>query len=187
MGEEELGAFAWLMCHFPPMVLEAGGRVIQGYHKEARRLWWAKVLFHFMRTFKTQWNEHQLKHCWADLVAREQDLLDHLGVVIGGPVGGPAPNTIGEVARFEDPDVSTAHMNAQEIHEFQRQALQYSHILDVESGYRMMGRRYRQERATGAWRAFIQAGPALDTTVATTTTTARVDTGISATPAGNSI
>ncbi|KAJ1202629.1 hypothetical protein NDU88_006426 [Pleurodeles waltl] len=87
MGEEELCAFVWLVCHFLPMMLEAGYRVIQGYHKEARRLQWAKVLVHLSRIFNLQRNEHQLKHRWADLVAREQDLLDHLGVVIGGPDG----------------------------------------------------------------------------------------------------
>ncbi|KAJ1219258.1 hypothetical protein NDU88_006827 [Pleurodeles waltl] len=87
MGEEELGAFVWLVCHFLPLMLEAGGRVIQGYHTEARRLRWAKMLFHLRRIFNTQRNDHQLKHRWDDLVAREQDLLDHLGVVIGGPVG----------------------------------------------------------------------------------------------------
>ncbi|XP_069094326.1 uncharacterized protein [Pleurodeles waltl] len=65
-------------------------------------------------------------------------------------VCGPAPYTICEVARFEDPDVSTANMNAQEIREFQRRAVRYQHILDVEAGFHMMARRYRHERATGA-------------------------------------
>ncbi|KAJ1216526.1 hypothetical protein NDU88_004127 [Pleurodeles waltl] len=86
-GEEELGAFVWRVCHFLPIMLEAEGRVIPGYHTEAGRLRWSKMLFHLRRTFNTSRNEHQLKHRWADLVAREQDLLDHLGVVIGGPVG----------------------------------------------------------------------------------------------------
>ncbi|KAJ1188982.1 hypothetical protein NDU88_005736 [Pleurodeles waltl] len=81
MDEEELGAFVWLVCHFLPLMLEAGGQVIQGYHTEARRLRWAKVLFNSQRS------DHQLKLRWADLVDRKQDLLDHLRVVIDGPVG----------------------------------------------------------------------------------------------------
>ncbi|XP_069088432.1 uncharacterized protein [Pleurodeles waltl] len=100
---------------------------------------------------------------------------------------GPAPYIIGEGARFTDPDISTAHMNAQEMCEFQRRAVWYRHILDVEAGYCMMARRYLRERATGAWRAFSQGGPALTTTGAATTPIAgTVDTGISATPAAPS-
>ncbi|KAJ1123833.1 hypothetical protein NDU88_002300 [Pleurodeles waltl] len=87
IGEEELGAFVWLVCHFLPMMLELGVRVLQGYHTEARRLRWTKVLFHLKHVFNTSRNEHQLKHRRAVLVGREQVLLDHLGVVIGGPVG----------------------------------------------------------------------------------------------------
>ncbi|KAJ1158815.1 hypothetical protein NDU88_011488 [Pleurodeles waltl] len=109
---------------------------------EARRPRWAKVLFHLWRIFNSQRYDHQLKHRWADLVAREQDLLDHLGVVIGGPVA--------------------ANMNAQEIREFQRK-------FDVEAGFHNMARQYRHERATGASMAFSQGGPALPTTATTTT------------------
>ncbi|KAJ1105743.1 hypothetical protein NDU88_003148 [Pleurodeles waltl] len=87
MGDEELGGFIWLVCHFLPLMIEAGGRVIQGYHTQARRLRWVKVLYHLQRIYNTPHNDHQLKHRWADLVAREKDLLDHLRIVIGGPVG----------------------------------------------------------------------------------------------------
>ncbi|KAJ1202005.1 hypothetical protein NDU88_005809 [Pleurodeles waltl] len=104
MGEEELGGFIWLVCHFLPLMLEAGGRVIQEYHTEARKVRWRKVRHHLVRVYGSIRNEHQLKHRWADLISREQDLLDHLGIRIGGHVGGPAPYTVGEVAHFEDPD-----------------------------------------------------------------------------------
>ncbi|KAJ1092870.1 hypothetical protein NDU88_005980 [Pleurodeles waltl] len=67
--------------------LLVGGRVIQGYHTEARRLRLGKVLHHLQRVYRTPRNDHQLKHRWADLISREQDLMDHLGIVIGGPVG----------------------------------------------------------------------------------------------------
>ncbi|KAJ1104866.1 hypothetical protein NDU88_002274 [Pleurodeles waltl] len=97
---------------------------------EASRLRWAKVLFHLRRIFSSPRNYHQLKYRWADLVAQEQDLLDHLGVVIGGPV--------------------TANMNAQEIREFQRRVERYRHILNVEAGVRNKAWRYHHERATGA-------------------------------------
>ncbi|KAJ1158084.1 hypothetical protein NDU88_010778 [Pleurodeles waltl] len=150
MGEEELERFIWLVCHFLPLMIEAGGRVIQGYHTEARRLRWAKVLYHLKRFYNTPHNNHQLKHRWADLVAREQDLLDHLGIVIGGPVA--------------------ANMNPIQIREFQCRAMRYRHILDVESGFRNMARRYRHERASGVWRAFAQGGPSVSTTATTTST-----------------
>ncbi|KAJ1203303.1 hypothetical protein NDU88_007091 [Pleurodeles waltl] len=151
MGEEELGGFIWLVCHFLPLMIEAGGRVIQGYHTEARRLRWAKVLHHLQRIYNTPRNDHQLKHRWADLVSREQDMLDHLGIVIGGPVA--------------------ANMTPIQIREFQCQTMRYRHILDVESGYCNMARRYRHERASGAWRAFAQGGPYMSTTATTTSTT----------------
>ncbi|KAJ1143856.1 hypothetical protein NDU88_010158 [Pleurodeles waltl] len=160
MGGEELGGFIWLVCHFLPLMIEAGGHVIQEYHTEARRLRWAKVLYHLKRIYNTLRNDHQLKHRWADLVAREQDLLDHLGIVIGGPV-------------------------AIQIREFQRRAMRYRHIMDVESGFRHMARRYRHERASGVWRAFAQGGPSVSTTATTsTTTTTQVAPTIAGTFAG---
>ncbi|XP_069092091.1 uncharacterized protein [Pleurodeles waltl] len=171
MGEEELGGFIWLVCHFLPLMIEAGGRVIPGYHTEARRIRWVKVLHHLHRVYGSQRNDHQLKYRCADLITREQDLLDHLGIVIGGPVGGPAPYTVGEVATFEDPDHFTANMTPIQVCEFQRRTVSYQHILLVESGFRRMARRYRNERASGAWRAFPQGGPTLPTTATTSTTT----------------
>ncbi|KAJ1120682.1 hypothetical protein NDU88_008844 [Pleurodeles waltl] len=185
-GEEELRGFIWLACHFLPLTIEAGGRVIQGYHTEARRLRWAKVLHHLQRIYNTPQNDHQLQHRWADLVSREQDLSDHLGIV--GPVGGPAPYTIGKVARFADPDFSTANMTPIQIQEFQRRAMRYRHILDVESGYCNMARRHRLEQASGAWRAFGQGGPSVSTTATTssTTTTTQVTPTTAGTFAGPS-
>ncbi|KAJ1092237.1 hypothetical protein NDU88_005349 [Pleurodeles waltl] len=145
--------------------------VIQGYPTEARRIWWGKVLHHLHRVYASQRSDHQLKHWWADLITREQDLLDHLGIMIGGTVGGPAPYTVGEVATFEDPDHSTANMTPDQVREFHRRAMRYQHILLVESGFRRMAWRYRHERASGAWRAFPQGGPTLPTTATTSTTT----------------
>ncbi|KAJ1208667.1 hypothetical protein NDU88_004050 [Pleurodeles waltl] len=154
MGDEEMSGFIWLVCHFLPLMMEAGGHVIQDYHTEARRLQWEKVLYHLQRIYNTLHNDHQLKHRWADLVVREQDLLEHLGIVIGGPVA--------------------ANMTPIQIREFERRANRYRHILDVESGYRNMARRYRHERASGVGRAFAQGGPSVSipaTTTSTTTTT----------------
>ncbi|KAJ1179702.1 hypothetical protein NDU88_004936 [Pleurodeles waltl] len=85
-------------------------------------------------------------------------------------VGGLAPYTVGQVATFEDPDHST-NMTPDQVPEFQRRAMQYQHILLVESGFRRMARRYRHEHASGAWRAFPQGGPTLPTTATTETTT----------------
>ncbi|KAJ1129283.1 hypothetical protein NDU88_007654 [Pleurodeles waltl] len=170
MGEEKLGGFIWLVCHFLPLMIEAGGRVIQGYHTEVCRIRWGKVLHHLQRVYASQRSDHQLKHRWADRITREQDLLDHLGIVIGGPVGGPAPYTVGEVATFENPDHSTANMTPDQVREFQRRAMRYQHILLVESGFRRMARQYHHERASGAWRAFPQGGPTLPTTATTSTT-----------------
>ncbi|KAJ1198097.1 hypothetical protein NDU88_001941 [Pleurodeles waltl] len=111
MVEEELGGFTWLVCHFLPLVIEAGGHVIQRYHTEARRLRWAKVLYHLQRIYNTLRNYPQLKHRWADLIAREENLLDGLGIVIGGPLA--------------------ANMNPIQIREFQRSEMRYRHLLDV--------------------------------------------------------
>ncbi|KAJ1140838.1 hypothetical protein NDU88_007176 [Pleurodeles waltl] len=60
-----------------------------------------------------------------------------------------------------------ANMDANQIREFQRRAMRYRHILDVESGFRNMAQRYHNERATRVWRAFAQGS----TTAATTSTT----------------
>ncbi|KAJ1125326.1 hypothetical protein NDU88_003758 [Pleurodeles waltl] len=109
MGEEELRGFIWLVTHFLPLMIQAGGRVIQGYPTEARRIRCGKVLHHLQRVYACQRSDHQLKHRWADLITREQDLLDHLGIMIGGTVGGLAPYTVGEVVTFEDPDHSIVY------------------------------------------------------------------------------
>ncbi|XP_069080694.1 uncharacterized protein [Pleurodeles waltl] len=85
--------------------------------------------------------------------------------------GGLAPYTVGEVASFEDPDHSTANMTPIQVCEFQRWAMRYQNILLVESGFRRMARRYRNEQASGAWRAFPQGGLTLPTTAITSTTT----------------
>ncbi|KAJ1088855.1 hypothetical protein NDU88_002009 [Pleurodeles waltl] len=167
MGEEELAGFLWLVTHFLPLMIQAGGRVIQGYPPEARRIRWGKVLHHLQRVYASQRSDHQLKHRWADLITREQD---HLGIMIGGTVGGPAPYSVREVATFEDPDHST-NMTPDQVREFQRRAMRYQHILLVESGFRRMALRYRHERASGAWRAFPQGGPTLPNTATTETTT----------------
>ncbi|KAJ1207059.1 hypothetical protein NDU88_002451 [Pleurodeles waltl] len=87
MSEEELVGFIWLVCHFLLLMIEAGGKVIQGYQTEARRIRWGKVLHQLQRVYASQRSDRQLKHRWADLITREQDLLDHLGIVIGGTVG----------------------------------------------------------------------------------------------------
>ncbi|KAJ1088984.1 hypothetical protein NDU88_002138 [Pleurodeles waltl] len=171
MGEEELGGFIWLVTHFLPLKIQAGGRVIQGYPTEARRIRWGKVLHHLQRVYASQRSDHQLKQRWADLITREQDLLDHLGIMIGETVGGPAPYTVGEVVTFEDPDHYTANMTPDQVREFQRRAMRYQHILLVESGFRRMARRYRHERASGACRAIPQGGPTVPTTATTETTT----------------
>ncbi|KAJ1153564.1 hypothetical protein NDU88_006323 [Pleurodeles waltl] len=101
-------------------MIQAGGRVIQGYPTEARRIRWGKVLHHLQRVYASQRSDHQLKHRWADLITREQDLLDHLGIMIGGTVA--------------------ANMTPDQVREFQRRAMQYQHILLVESGFRRMAR-----------------------------------------------
>ncbi|KAJ1105712.1 hypothetical protein NDU88_003117 [Pleurodeles waltl] len=143
------------------------------------------VLHHLQCMYGSQRNDHQLKHCWADLITMEQDLMDHLGIVIGAPVvhrfgalfflqcltGGPALYTVREMASFEDPDNSPANMTPIQVHEFQRRTMRYQHILLVESGFRRMAQRYRNKQASGAWRAFPQGGPTLPTTATTSTTT----------------
>ncbi|XP_069080695.1 uncharacterized protein [Pleurodeles waltl] len=64
-----------------------------------------------------------------------------------------------------------ANMTPIQVCEFQRWAMRYQNILLVESGFRRMARRYRNEQASGAWRAFPQGGLTLPTTAITSTTT----------------
>ncbi|KAJ1155896.1 hypothetical protein NDU88_008621 [Pleurodeles waltl] len=124
-------------------------------------------------------NIHQLKHRWANLITREQDLLDHLGLRIGGHVGGPAPYTVGEVAHFDEPDTYTANLSAADRNHFERCAMRYRHILQVKCGYRRMARKYHSDRASGAWGATPQAPPTVPPTTTDTTSTrsAQVDPG----------
>ncbi|KAJ1082412.1 hypothetical protein NDU88_002580 [Pleurodeles waltl] len=75
------------MACVPLLATDDRGRGIPGYHTEARRIRWGKVLHHLQRVYANQRSDHQLKHRWADFITREQDLLDHLGIVIGGTVG----------------------------------------------------------------------------------------------------
>ncbi|KAJ1157787.1 hypothetical protein NDU88_010486 [Pleurodeles waltl] len=180
MGEEELGGFIWLVCHFLPLMIEAGGRVIQGYHTEVRRIRWGKVLLYLQRVYASQRSDYQLKHRWADLITREQDLFDHLGIVIGGPVNhymmqkmsaGFTSIDYSKVAQTYVSCESAANMTPDQVREFQRRAMRYQHILLVESGFRRMAHRCRHERAFGAWRAFPQGGPTLPITATTSTTT----------------
>ncbi|KAJ1217553.1 hypothetical protein NDU88_005147 [Pleurodeles waltl] len=87
-GQNAQRCTASLLAVLPPTsAMAAGGRVIQGYPTEAGRILWGKVLHHLQRVHASQSSDHQLKHRWADLITREQDLLDHLGIVIGGTVG----------------------------------------------------------------------------------------------------
>ncbi|KAJ1188577.1 hypothetical protein NDU88_005336 [Pleurodeles waltl] len=157
MGEDELGGFIWLVSHFLPLMLEAGGRVIQGYHTEARKIRWEKVRHHLVRVYGSMQNVHQLKHRWADLITREQDLLDHLGLRIGGHVA--------------------ANLSAADRNHFERRAMRYRHILQVQCGYRRMARKYHSDRASAAWWATPQAPPTVPPTTTDTTSTrsAQVD------------
>ncbi|KAJ1141482.1 hypothetical protein NDU88_007812 [Pleurodeles waltl] len=148
-----------------------------GYHTEARKIRWEKVRHHLVRVYVSMRNVHQLKHRWADLITREQDLLDHLGLRIGGHVGGPAPYTVGEVAHFDEPDTYTANLSAADRNHFERRAMRYRHILQVQCGYRRMARKYHSDRASGAWWATPQAPPTVPPTTTDTTSTrsAQVD------------
>ncbi|KAJ1107354.1 hypothetical protein NDU88_004745 [Pleurodeles waltl] len=66
---------------------------------------------------------------------------------------------------------AVANMTSDQVCEFQSWAMRYQHILLVESGFKRMARRYHQEWASGAWRAFPQGRPTLPTTATTSTTT----------------
>ncbi|KAJ1126310.1 hypothetical protein NDU88_004718 [Pleurodeles waltl] len=60
-------------------------------------------------------------------------------------------------------------MSAADRHQFERRAMRYRHILQVQSEYRRMARKYQSDRASGAWWASPQGGPTLPTTATTTT------------------
>ncbi|XP_069098478.1 uncharacterized protein [Pleurodeles waltl] len=67
-------------------------------------------------------------------------------------------------------DMCAANMSAAHRHEFERRAMRYRHILQVQSGFQRMARKYQSDRASGAWWASPPGGPRLPTTAATTTT-----------------
>ncbi|KAJ1205770.1 hypothetical protein NDU88_001197 [Pleurodeles waltl] len=50
-------------------------------------------------------------------------------------------------------------MSAAQRHEFERRAMRYRHILQVQSGFRRMARKYQADRASGAWWTSPQGGP----------------------------
>ncbi|KAJ1217946.1 hypothetical protein NDU88_005533 [Pleurodeles waltl] len=62
-------------------------------------------------------------------------------------------------------------MSAAQRHDFERRAMRYRHILQVQSGFRRMARKYQADQDSGAWWASPQGGPTLPTTATTTTST----------------
>ena len=83
----ELGGLIWLVAKYLPNMVSSGGRVKMGYPTKERKLRWIKVQQYFTKMFELERTVRQLKHHWADVVGREGDLVDHLGLLIGGTVG----------------------------------------------------------------------------------------------------
>ena len=87
IGVEELGGMIWLINKYLPNMLLAGGRVSKGYPNQDRQLRWEKVRKYLAKVFGSERTTSQIKHRWADLISREADLLDHLGLDIIGNLG----------------------------------------------------------------------------------------------------
>ncbi|KAJ1139181.1 hypothetical protein NDU88_005558 [Pleurodeles waltl] len=62
-------------------------------------------------------------------------------------------------------------MSAADRNHFERRAMRYRHILQVQCGYRRMACKYHSDRASGAWWATPQAPPTLPPTATNTTST----------------
>ncbi|XP_078515512.1 uncharacterized protein LOC144780876 [Lissotriton helveticus] len=113
--EAELAALIfWVQRHLPAM-LAAGGRPGSGYPLRQRRLLWGKVRRCVRGSTGSPRTTQQLKHRWADIVNREQDVLDLLGVEVEG-FGSPSEPTTSwgvSVVKIEDmPDAQTTSEGA---------------------------------------------------------------------------
>ncbi|XP_069062133.1 uncharacterized protein [Pleurodeles waltl] len=82
--EAEVAALIfWVQRHLPSM-LAVGGRPGSGYSLRERRVRWGRVRRCVRRSTGGQRTTQQLTHRWADIINREQDLLDLLGVEVPG-------------------------------------------------------------------------------------------------------
>ena len=61
---------------------QAGGRPRKGYGMAKRRQLWKKVRCFMLQQTGTTRTPRQLMHRWADILEREVDLLDFLGVEV---------------------------------------------------------------------------------------------------------
>lgn len=150
LSHNEFGGLLWLIYHFLPRMIGTGGRVSKGYPPKERRQRWERVQQQMSRIYHVDRTVHQLKHRWQDVVSREADLLDHLGLEVGGPIGGPPPYTQGEVYLFEDPN-ATNNMTAEEERAFRIRKTRYSHICQIAKGFRKISCRYDMEKAAKTW------------------------------------
>ncbi|XP_078518082.1 uncharacterized protein LOC144782584 [Lissotriton helveticus] len=82
--EAELAALIfWIQRHLPSM-LAAGGRPGRGYAAQERLLRWGRVRRCVRGSTGVKRTTQQLIHRWNDIIDREQDLLDFLGVEVVG-------------------------------------------------------------------------------------------------------
>lgn len=87
LTEQEYGGLLWLIVHYLPNMIGSGGRVLLGYPTQERKLRWERVRYQMLRIFGVDRTLRQYKHRWADVINREQDLLDHLGIEVEGTIG----------------------------------------------------------------------------------------------------
>ncbi|XP_078521514.1 uncharacterized protein LOC144790661 [Lissotriton helveticus] len=160
LSDKEFGGLLWLIFHYLPRMISMGGRVSQGYGTVERRGRWMLVQQHLAQLFQVERMTHQIKHRWQDTISREGDVLDHLGLDVGGPTGGPAPYTQGEIASFEDPN-ATINKNAEDEKSFRIRKARYGHILAVAKGFRWTSRQYDKQKVAKTW---IIASPTKKTT-----------------------
>ncbi|XP_078540201.1 uncharacterized protein LOC144825228 [Lissotriton helveticus] len=85
---EEVGALVFYVQRRLPKTIAAGGRIAGGYtNRQERRKRWEQVcraLFHISGVQGVQRTYNQVTHRWTDILDRERDLLDLLGVEVPG-------------------------------------------------------------------------------------------------------
>lgn len=83
-GAVEVAALIFYVQRYLPKTIEAGGRPGTGYGLRERRQLWDKVRRAMYRESGVRRTDKQVTHRWSDVLDRDQELLDLLGVQIPG-------------------------------------------------------------------------------------------------------
>ncbi|XP_078502625.1 uncharacterized protein LOC144759725 [Lissotriton helveticus] len=79
---EEVGALVFYVQRRLPRTIMAGGRIASGYGIRERRKRWEKVCRAMYQHSRVRRTYNQVTHRWTDILDRERNLLDLLGLEI---------------------------------------------------------------------------------------------------------